>query len=323
MGTITGPQRTDNPDGRLGALRVQGHYLSLGAAVVLVVGFVERFVVGAPPGPHAAWRRAAPVCALSLALIGGHWLDQRAALHPLRRADPVLVALSLATSLCLFLIVIATLNLSAAWDPDALTAYGAALGLGEVACATRWFYATEGDRLVDQRVSPRIVWRDAARHLASAALYVLSADAASLPLSPRLALICRRVWPLSRRVVPWPSSPPVVVSRNARDAASCVCLAQKRWNQTQKPRKPITRETGGSMKRRASGESVRGMARTAYRERSEHHARESAPFWGDMQKTVLGKNILHSVKIYDMRAKPLLLGRERDAGRAGRRQRRA
>jgi len=96
---------------------------------------------------------------------------------------------------CLFLIVIATLNLSAAWDPDALTAYGAALGLGEVACATRWFYATEGDRLVDQRVSPRIVWRDAARHLASAALYVLSADAASLPLSPRLALICRRVWP--------------------------------------------------------------------------------------------------------------------------------
>jgi hypothetical protein len=38
---------------------------------------------------------------------------------------------------------------------------------------------------------------------------------------------------------------------------------------------------------------------------------------------VLGKNMLHSVKIYDMRAKPLLLGRERDAGRAGRRQRRA
>jgi len=54
---------------------------------------------------------------------------------------------------------------------------------------TRWFYATEGGRLVDQRVSPRIVWRGAARHLASAALYVLSADAASLPLSPRLALI--------------------------------------------------------------------------------------------------------------------------------------
>ena len=43
----------------------------------------------------------------------------------------------------------------------------------------------------------------------------------------------------------------------------------------------------------------------------------------NMKKGVLGKNMLHSVKIYDMRAKPLLLGRERDAGRAGRRQRRA
>jgi len=189
MGTMTGPRRADDPDGRLRALRAQGHYLPLGAAVVLVVGFVERFVAGTPPGLQAGWRPAAPICALSLVLIGGHWLDQRAALHPLRRADTMLVALSLAASLCLFLIVIATLGLSAAWDPDALTAYGAALGLGEAACATRWFYATEGDRLVDQRVSPGIVWRGAAWHLASVALYVLSADAAVLPLSPRLALI--------------------------------------------------------------------------------------------------------------------------------------
>jgi len=34
---------------------------------------------------------------------------------------------------------------------------------------------------------------------------------------------------------------------------------------------------------------LRGMARTAYRERSEHHARESAPFWGDMQKPCIGQ----------------------------------
>jgi hypothetical protein len=125
---MTGPQRRDNSDGRLDALRVRGHYLPMSAAVVLVVGFVERVAVGTPPGPPLAWRHAAPVCALSLALIGGHWLDQRAGLRPVRRADPVLVALSLATSLCLFLIVIATLRLSAAWDPDALTGCGAALG---------------------------------------------------------------------------------------------------------------------------------------------------------------------------------------------------
>jgi len=189
MGAMTGPQRTDDPDGRLDALRVQGRYLPLSAAVVLVVGFVERFIVGAPPGPHPAWHRAVPVCVLSLALIGGHWLDQRAGLRPVQRADTMLVALSLVTSLCLFLIVVATLGLATAWDADALTTYGAALGLGEVACATRWFYATEGDRLVDQPVAPRIVWRGAARHLASATLYVLGANVASLALSPRLALI--------------------------------------------------------------------------------------------------------------------------------------
>ncbi len=61
---MTEPQRRDDPngrlDGRLDALRVQGHYLPLSAAVVLVVGFVERFIVGAPPGPHPAWQRAAP-----------------------------------------------------------------------------------------------------------------------------------------------------------------------------------------------------------------------------------------------------------------------
>ncbi len=186
---MTGPQRTDDPDGRLDALRVQGHYLPLSAAVVLVVGFVERFIVGAPPGPHPAWHRAVSVCVLSLALIGGHWLDQRAGLRPVQRADTMLVALSLVTSLCLFLIVVATLGLATAWDADALTTYGAALGLGEVACATRWFYATEGGRLVDQRVSPRMVWRGATRHLASAALYVLGTNAASLALVPRLALI--------------------------------------------------------------------------------------------------------------------------------------
>jgi len=189
MGAMTGPQRRDDPNGRLDALRVQGHDLPLSAAVVLVVGFVERFVVGAPPGPPLVWHRAAPVCVLSLALIGGHWLDQRAGLRPVQRADTMLVALSLATSLCLFLIVVATLDLATAWAPDALTGYGAALVLGEVAFATRWFYATEGGRLVDQRVLPRIVWRGAARHLASAALYVLGANAASLALSPRLALI--------------------------------------------------------------------------------------------------------------------------------------
>jgi len=193
MGAMMGPQRKDDPDGRLDgrldALRVQGHDLPMSAAVVLVVGFVERVVVGAPPGPHPAWQRGAPVCALGLALIGGHWLDQRAGLRPVQRADTMLVALSLATSLCLFLIVVATLDLAAAWDSDALTGYGAALGLGEVAFATRWFYATEGGQLVDQRVAPRMVWRGAARHLTAAALYVLGADAAGLPLSPRLALI--------------------------------------------------------------------------------------------------------------------------------------
>jgi len=193
MGAMTGPRRRDDPDGRLDgrldALRVQGHYLPMSAAVVLVVGFVERVAVSTPPGLPLAWRHAAPVCALSLALIGGHWLDQRAGLRLVQRADTVLVALSLVTSLCLFLIVIATLDLAAAWDPDALTRYGAALGLGEVAFATRWFYATESGRLVDQRVSPRIGWRGAARHLASAALYVLGGAAAVLPLSPRLVLI--------------------------------------------------------------------------------------------------------------------------------------
>jgi len=50
---------------------------------------------------------------------------------------------------------------------------------------------------------------------------------------------------------------------------------------------------------------------------------KSAHLKANLAKIVLGKNMLHSVKIYDMRAKPLLLGRERDAGRAGRRQRRA
>jgi len=200
MVAMTGPRRRDDPDGRLGALRVQGHYLPLSAAVVLVVGFVERFVVDTSPGLHLAWRRAAAVRALSLALIGGHWLDQRAGLRPLRRADGVLVLLSLATSLGLFLLVVATslglfllvvatLGLAAAWDRDVLTAYGAALGLGEVAFASRWFYATEQRRLVDDGAPPRIVRRGVARHLASATLYVLGADAASFALSLRLALI--------------------------------------------------------------------------------------------------------------------------------------
>jgi len=189
MVAMTGPRRRDDPDGRLGALRVQGRYLPLSAAVVLVVGFVERFVVDTSPGLHLAWRRAAAVRALSQALIGGHWLDQRAGLRPLRRADGVLVLLSLATSLGLFLLVVATLGLAAAWDRDVLTAYGAALGLGEVAFASRWFYATEQRRLVDDGAPPRIVRRGVARHLASATLYVLGADAASFALSLRLALI--------------------------------------------------------------------------------------------------------------------------------------
>ncbi len=53
---------------------------------------------------------------------------------------------------------------------------------------------------------------------------------------------------------------------------------------------------------------------------SPHCAFQVGP---DTHEGVRGKSMLHSVKIYDKRAKPLLLGRERGAGRAGRCQRRA
>jgi len=51
---MTGPQRLGTPDGRLDALRVQGHYLPMSAAVVLIVGFVANFLVRASPGPPLA-----------------------------------------------------------------------------------------------------------------------------------------------------------------------------------------------------------------------------------------------------------------------------
>lgn len=189
MSMTMGPRHTGDEDGRLSALRVQGRYLPLCAAAVLVVGGVHMVMGSTLPGRSLACVHAVPLCALNLTLIVGYGRDQRSALRVVRGADTVLVVLSLIASLCLFLIVVATLRLAAAWDVGALTAYSATLGLSEVLFALRWFSVGERRRLAENETPTRIVWRRVVRHLASAALYVLSADTAFLAIPARVTLI--------------------------------------------------------------------------------------------------------------------------------------
>ncbi len=111
---------------------------------------------------------------LSFFIIGLYWLGHHRMFNLIRRYDRVLLWLNLILLSFIGLVPFVTALLSETGNSIATLLYAAVMGLVGLASASMWFYSTNGGRLLDHLIEPKLWQRMMLRTLIAPAVFLLS-----------------------------------------------------------------------------------------------------------------------------------------------------